>query len=559
MLELSHGIKIIQLFLFFVMCVRFRPTLRWVVITSCIPALSLIQAGSYESGDFVTHIVRAMDMFSSLQYGIFPVRWAWLLQGGYGYPLFSFMTVLPYYIVCAFHAIHISFVVGLKLYLVGVYVGSAASMWLLTRALFDHHKKKDIIATVSAISYVLAPYTLINLAFRAAAGELMGFALFPLILYAVFEGKRILFTLSLAALLLSHPGITLLGAPWVFLLIIIKKKWSFFYSSLFAFGLSAFYLLPALLEAKFSGQVAYGRTLWTENTIPGFQPISWLFWSPWRYGFLFQGHFGEVAHGIGFAQLGAIVVTIYLCVKKYVHKVDVRIIGALLFLLSIGVFMMLPYSRPIWNMLPLIRHLQFPSRMMFYVVFSTSILLGYVFSLIQLKPQVWKFVLFLCLGWTVLNWSHRTFHPAIDDAFLFNSIPMASFEHERLPEAMPIVLQQPNTLRTSAYVVRSLDAKVDPSRVTPTQRTYVVDSRTSLIFQENTLYFPGWTVHVNGKIQEIQTTKEGIMIVHIPSGKNVIDFQFENTPIRKVANTISMFTLVGAILYFCMQRMVKKS
>lgn len=539
----------LQLFLFFMMCLQFKPTLRWVIFTALIPTLSLVQPGSYESGDFVTHIVRIMDMYSSLQHGIFPVRWAWLLQGGYGYPLFSFMTVLPYYVICAIHVVGISFVASTKIYLAAIYVGSAVSMWFCARAVFNSNVYKEKIAALSAICYVFAPYTLINLEFRAALGELTGFALFPLLVYAVLENKRFVFVITLAILLISHPGITLLGAPLICLLMIIKKRWAMMVSVVASIGLSAFYLLPALFEAKFSGQVAYGSTLWTESTIPGFQPILWLLWSPWRWGFLFQGHYGEVANVIGAAYVGAVLVIFISILKRWMKPFETHIFLALFCMMSIGMFMMLPYSRPLWNALPLIRHLQFPSRIMFYVVFPTSLMLGYVLTHLRLKPIIWKLTLFVCLGWTVLNWSHRTFLPAIDDAHIYQSLPHASFEHERLPEAMPIVEEQPMKARESAFVVNKNDAIVTTIKTLPTQRVYKVSTNSTMLFQENTLYFPGWVARIDGKQTTLQRTKKGVMVVRVPSGEHTLEFTFEDTPIRTVANTLSLITW-GAVGFY---------
>lgn len=549
MLTTSLIIKIIQLFLFLFCCLKFKPTLRWVILVALIPTISLIQPGSYESGDFVTHIVRAMDMFSSLQHGIFPVRWAWLLQGGYGYPLFSFMTILPYYILCILHALQISFVVGTKIYLAAVYVGSAVTMWYFVREVFLKAQKRDDIATLSALAYVFAPYTLINLSFRAAMGELTGFMLAPLLAYAVMANKKWIFALSLTALLLSHPGITMLSAPWILLLVLIKKRWSCIYMGMLAIGLSAFFLLPAVFEGRFTDQVTYGRTLWTEHTIPGFQPPTWMFWSPWRYGFLLQGHFGEVANTIGVAQIASVVVLMYLFIKRLIPKQEQPTFSVLFCMLCIGVVMMLPQSRPIWNALPLIRHLQFPSRIMFYVVFSTTIITGYALTTMQLQTLVLRVLLFVSFGYLVLNWSHRTFHPEITDEYLYQSINRASFEHERLPEAMPIGIVYPTQPRNSKFLVDQDDAFVREITTTPIEQRYEITTQAPLRFQANTLYFPGWTARVDNVRVKMNMTKQGVMVISVPQGTHTIAFRFENTPIRTFGNTVSLITFISCVSF----------
>jgi len=549
MFSFPFAVKILQLVLFFVWCLRFRPTKKWVVIAACIPALSLLQSGSYESGDFVTHIVRAMDLFSSLHYGIFPVRWAWLLQGGFGYPLFSFMTTLPYYVLACLHVLHVPFVVGMKLYLAGVYVGSAYTMWLCVRSVFVHHKKRDVIATLTAASYVFAPYTLANLSFRAASGELTGFLLIPLLIYAVYEKKHVLFAFAFGILLLSHPGITLLGMPWVFFLIVMMRQWRMIPSFFIGIGLSAFYLLPMLVEKAHTGQVTYGNTLWTPSTIPGFQPAFWLLWSPWRYGFLLQGHYGEIATTIGAAQIGAIVSLLYMYAKKHLFRRDAYIFMFLFVVLSIGIFMSIDVSRPVWNALPLIRHLQFPSRIMFYVVFSTSLMLGYVLSQMHLRAPILKLTIFFCFGYLILNWSHRTFHPELTDEVIFTSLPRASFEHERLPEAMPIGIDQPMYPRKMAYQTNQHDAVVTRTSFSPIDRRYTIITPRQTKFQENTLFFPGWVAHIDDKRVPLFTTPQGVMIIDIPEGTHTVTFTFEDTPIRVIGNIISLSVWSGMSVY----------
>lgn len=544
MLNFTFFIKLIQLLVFFVLCLRFKPTLRWAVCAAIVPTLSLFTPGSYESGDFTTHIVRAMDLYTSLQHGIFPVRWAWLLQGGYGYPLFSFMTVLPYYVLALFHTAGLSFVAAMKLFLAIVYLGSATSMWLCARAVFSHHKNRELIATLSSVFYVYAPYTLINLEFRSAIGELAGFALIPLLLYALLERRRLLFCTALAALLLSHPGITLLGFPWIFVVLLIKRRWSFFFPIALAAGLAAFYLFPSLLEARFTQQVQYGNTPWTATTIPGFQPISWLFWSPWRFGLLWQGHFGEVANVLGVVQGLGVLGVVAMLAQRAISKTDQHICIALLGIGGIGLFMVLPFARPVWNMLPLIKQLQFPSRMMFYLVFSTALLAGFVFSRLSHRRMFWRVMLFLAIGWTVLNWSHRAFHPEVDDVYLFNRLPLVSFMYERLPEAMPVVGETINEPRKRAFVIEEGSTQGVALEQTPILRRYLVRGQTPAVFHEQTLFFPGWKATVNGKLTDIAVAANGTMRIPVPAGESAVTFRFADTPVRKASNAISAGSLV---------------
>jgi len=547
-----HIFKIIQLAMLLAWCFRFRPSLRWCLVAASIPTLSLFIPGSYESGDFTAHIVRTMDLVSSLERGIFPVRWAWLLNSGYGYPLFSFFPALPYYVLSAIHLAGTSYIFGMKLYLALVYLVAVGSMWYCAEALFSHNKQSKIIATISAALYAFTPYMLINLEFRAAMGELTGFALFPLLVFAVLRERRVLFCFVLSALILSHPGVTLLGVPWIFLLIVLLKKVRIFALPIaLSGGLVSSYLIPSLLEAKYTEQAITAQTVWWNAKT--FQPISWLFWSPWRFGFLLQGHQGEVAYGPGIAQWGFFAVSLYLLIKKKLSGHNTRIFLALVILALLGIFMMLPYSANIWNFVPLIRKLQFPTRIMFYPTFSLALIGGYVLVIFGLKKLLFRVTLFLCLGWTVLNWSHRAYRVTIDDSYLRSRMSTESFQFEHLPEAMPVLKQGEITPRTSAFSLRDSAMTAKADIVEPTKKKYIIHVQRDSLFQENTLFFPGWIALVDGRERLLNIEQDGTMVVLLQPGDTTLEFIFTNTPIREWSNRISMMSLGVVIVWVYLQ------
>lgn len=549
-----HIFKIIQLAMLLIWCLRFRPSLRWCLVAASIPALSLFIPGSYESGDFTAHIVRTMDLTSSLQRGIFPVRWAWLLNSGYGYPLFSFFASLPYYVLSAIRLVGTSYVLGMKLYLALVYLVAVGSMWFCAKAVFSHEKNSKVMATISAVLYAFTPYMLINLEFRAAMGELTGFALFPLLVFAVLRERRVLFCFVLSALILSHPGITLLGVPWIFVLIILLKKVRIFaLPAILAGGLVSSYLIPSLLEARYTEQVITAQTVWWNAKT--FQPISYLFWSPWRFGFLLQGHQGEVAYGPGAAQWGFLAVSIYLFVKKKFSRQNARIFLALGMITILGLFMMLPYSATIWNFVPLIKKLQFPTRIMLYPTFSLALIGGYVFATLGFKKLFFHIILFLCLGWTVLNWSHRAYKVNIDDDYLRSHMSTDSFQFEHLPEAMPVLKQNGITPRIRSFSIQGNHMTAKADIVDPTNKKYIVDVQQDSVFQENTLFFPGWIALVDGRERDLTIAQNGTMLVLLHPGETTLEFMFTNTPIREWSNRISAISLgvvsIWVYLQYC--------
>jgi uncharacterized membrane protein YfhO len=59
--------------------------------------------------------------------------------------------------------------------------------------------------------------------------------------------------------------------------------------------------------------------------------------------------------------------------------------------------------------------------------------------------------------------------------------------------------------------------------------------------QVNTVYFPGWRAKMDGKQKEINYQNEqGVMRLVVPAGQHRVVFSFGETPIRLLADVISL-------------------
>jgi len=85
----------------------------------------------------------------------------------------------------------------------------------------------------------------------------------------------------------------------------------------------------------------------------------------------------------------------------------------------------------------------------------------------------------------------------------------------------------------------------------PIRREYIVDAKSTLKLKENTNYFPGWTLKVNNKMQEInyrERNHEGKMVFMLNPGLYHIIFTFEDTPIRYYSKIISGSTALLLVM-----------
>jgi len=89
----------------------------------------------------------------------------------------------------------------------------------------------------------------------------------------------------------------------------------------------------------------------------------------------------------------------------------------------------------------------------------------------------------------------------------------------------------------------------DSSRTTTT-RTYTIEARESARLVENTLYFPGWKVYVDGVqagVQYQDPTYRGLITFRVTEGTHEVNIVFEDTKLRYVADMVTHGT-VGLIL-----------
>jgi len=97
--------------------------LALIILLSLLPVISIFRSGTYESGDLSIHVTKAMDFWEVLSEGNLRSQWTHSLNAGYGYPLYIFSYVAPYYFSSAFHLLGFSFLASVKLGLALFFTG----------------------------------------------------------------------------------------------------------------------------------------------------------------------------------------------------------------------------------------------------------------------------------------------------------------------------------------------------------------------------------------------------------------------------------------------------
>ncbi|HUD20176.1 MAG TPA: 6-pyruvoyl-tetrahydropterin synthase-related protein [Patescibacteria group bacterium] len=532
--------------------------MNWIIIVSlCIlPLLYFLVPGLPVTHDGPDHVARIANFYQSLSEGNLVPRWAANLNWGYGHPILMFLYPLPSYVASLFHAFGFSFVDATKLVFVVAYIASALMMYLWAAAAFNKR-----VGVIAAVLYAFAPYRFVDMAVRGAIGEHIAFVFPPLVLYLLFclahnraaLNKKVWYaigvSLTVAALILSHNAISIMFMPIILLYIIYlyffvtKKDNVFLFSSLVAFfcgfGLSAFFWIPAEFEGKYTLRDIVTAGGVSDRFVPW---IKFIF-SGWSYGTS-----DELSKSIGFTGWIGVLAAIWAVTRKQT-KAFVWFVSAAVAVFVISLFIMTAQSAFIWDQITLLQKFQFPWRFLSVSVFSVSILGGIGIDAFcnHLKRYEMYVIAGFCILTVVLSytmWKPKAYSVKPESYYsgIYNSTTDTG-------ESSPIwsvrfMEHRPN----DPIGVISGVATIKPISRTTTKHIYQVSVPTSARLVENTLYFPGWNVYVDGVKTDMQFQDpeyRGLITFHIASGDHTVSIIFTDTKLRKIANYMSISVLLS--------------
>lgn len=535
----------------------------------------------FHDGFFHTHddpqLARVFEMGKALKEGQFPVRWVADLGYGYGYPIFNFYGPIPYYFggsavlfgATTLTATKFMFVLGILL--------SVFFMFLLVKRICGYEA-----ALLSSVLYLYAPYHAVDVYVRGAVDEFWGMAFLPLVFYSLYgflENKDkdykdqikdiVLGSVTIAFLISSHNisamllffflGFYLLAITVVYrsLKLILNHLLTF----TLAFGLSAFYALPAIFEMKYTNiQTILGGGF---DIRRHFVYLFQLWDSPWGFG----GSAPGPDDGLSF-KIGKLLIFLALIGFTYLIRNAVRkkhennpLFFFSFFIVFIGVmavFMTLSVSQPIWDLFSFLSFTQFPWRFLMFVAFSFSFLGGMTVLFVKGKLRL---ILACLLGVLFMFINIKYFEPqryiSINpkevESSQYLEWQISKLSDEYLPRNFPkpftadgIVANKIET--TSDVILLNQNFKSD-------DYVFTVNAKKDADLTINTAYFPGWQVFLDKTKTSFQVVN-GVMTIHVREGIHQVKIKFSDTVVRKIGNLISLATLF--IIIFLILRFYNK-
>jgi len=538
----------------------------------------------FHAGFFPMHddeqIARLYELNQALSTGQIPPRWVADLGFGYGYPFYNFYPPLVYYLGEIFYLLGFSLITSTKIVMILGFFLSGFFIYLLAKEFFG-----KVGGVVAAIFYLYAPYHALDLYVRGALAEFYSFVFLPAIFWSTFkllkEKKKkwlVLNSLFLSFLLLSHNLIAIIFLPFYFvffgLLLFFEKNKKktiliFTTSFLLFLGLTAYFWLPALWEKKYT-LVDEILTKELADYKLHFVYLRQFWHSPWGYGGSIFGLEDGISFEVGkphliFSFLAG-TLGIFLLWRKEKKKSGLLLTSYFL-LFTFSLFMASFHSQFIWDRIKPLWYLQFPWRfLIFTALFSSLLATGvadYFLSLLK-KNLIAKLVIIFLILFSVILLNKNYFQPAgyrevIDRDYITEEelkwkVSKMSFEY--LPKGVAtkysdikttqIDLEKEEIKKSSFEILRG-DLEVTEVKDWPHKKIFKTKGEGEL--RVNVFNFPGWKVFLDQKEVEIKETgKLKLITFEIPKGEHRIEIVLQDTPVRQLANIISLGSIFSLLI-----------
>ena len=539
------------------------------LVLSIPPTFYLLRRGFYEPHD-LHHFADIYEMVRALASGQIPPRWGPDFSFNFGYPLFNFYYVLPFYLAALTFFISGSVITAFKsVFLVSIIL-SVFAMYFLLREFTSKWS-----SMVGSILFLYTPYRAVQIYVRGAMGEALALSLIPLVAWGIVrlvknpKNLKLVTGVSLIVTLfiLSHNYLWALTIPWLvllpFIVVDIKRIKKSFIPLLgvvlLSLGISAYWWLPALMEQK----------LITPTTpfplIDHFPFVRQLIIPSWGYGSSVWGPGDGMSFQIGVVNLGVFILfSLILIFKRNLLK-DKKIfkISLWAFVGFLANFLLMNIrTYPLWRIIPFHDFIQFPWRLLIFTTFFTGCMSAILVEALGKKGKLAGSL--IILGSIILTFNY--FRPSkiyytSDNDYLSrffadrtltgskNTISQSYLEYSEDYLLLPKWTEK----RPSGLPSEKIES--DAADVINIQEINPIHWKADLITKNkiakikfNSYYFPGWYTRLDGRI--IDTTfaePNGQLEFEVPQGKHTVEIYWKETPLRKFADYLSVISLICAL------------
>lgn len=212
---------------------------------------------------------------------------------------------------------------------------------------------------------------------------------------------------------------------------------------------------------------------------------------------------------------------------------------------------MLPASQFVWQTVTILQKFQFPWRFLHLAVFCIAVLGGFVMS--KIKKQI-AFSILITIGLlatTYPTWKAKEYRQYAES--FFTGIYKSTTDTGESSPIWSVRFMEREPVAPVEVIEGS--AEVELGLRNTTKREYKVNAPDRVRLLENTLYFPGWRVFVDGTEVPVEfqdPTHRGLMTFLVDPGQHTVLIQFTRTKMRLFAEFLSFagFVLLAGMLIY---------
>ncbi|MEK7577130.1 MAG: YfhO family protein [Patescibacteria group bacterium] len=497
-----------------------------------ISSLPLFGARFIPTHDGEYHIIRFWQFYTMLSYGYLFPRWAPDLNSGYGLPLFLFHYPFPNYIGSFFHVFGVSFVDSVKLTLAAGYLTAVFWCFLWLKRVFG-----DRAAMIGTIVCSLVPYWFVDIYVRGSVGEVWALS-FVLLTFAALEyGISFGVAIGIAGIIVSHNITAFIFIPIIFLYTWYRKRGNIF-SIATGIGLATYFWLPALVESRF--MVGLNSVSYMDH----FPDLFQLLLPSWGTGFSGVGiSADEMSYQIGIVPLLIVCISFFIAVRKRELRKNILPVFCVV---VIAIFGMTEYSLQLWRYVPLMANIQYPWRLLMVPMIAV----GYLSALLTTVLSRWIMVGLSLLAFTVsFSYMKPVTYEKRDDAHYLSRREFTDGTSSLGNSFTTIYTGWKKDRFTKRFQANAEDMTIQVEKEAPLSYTLNVQAKKESTIAAQILYFAGWKAYVDGKETPISYQPNGIIHVNMPSGEHTLRVRFEETPLRLLADSISLLSLFSLLAF----------
>jgi len=510
----------------------------------------LLHHGFFPTFDDI-QVVRIDVMFRELLSGQIPVRYVNEFGNNGGYFLFNFYSPLVYYLGALLHFIGFTLVKSTKLVFILGYLLGGVGIFVLLKAYCD-----KLSSVLGVTLFLTASYLGYDVYTRGDLAEFFAFAMLPWIFWIFLSLKKhpnlnrlFIAGFLYALLIISHNIISYITSIFIFLLLILppySKKTTIYYifSIITASIFSASYWIPLFSEYKFLNLTSnssivgqYFSNFLSPLQIAGFQKIPWGFRPPILGSGLFVG----------------IIFSALILLHHYKKERNINSVSIFAFLgILLSIFLISNLSKPLWDMVPFFRYIQFPWRFLAVVTVLAVLLISVTIS--KFTNAVIKIIFFMLLLIPAVTINYQYLKPSeynyIATYKAEDICSTTTWAQEYLPmwtkKCFPKDNHLPLVYSRDPIIISNINS-VQNGRKT-FFNTYGNGGR--VYFAK--YYFPGWQVIMdeNINIKLYPSGNQGLITFDVPSGRHSIVVSLKDTNARFIGNMLTLISIFIFSAYF---------